>query len=63
MVQIGAIPERQLRPLAALTPMEQPIAWQEAQERSDGKPTARVVEQVVREMRAQLPQLNQRRRR
>jgi len=52
---IGSIPERQLRPLAALTPMEQPIAWQEAQERSGGKPTARVVEEVVREMRADSP--------
>ena len=49
--EIGVVPESKLRPLAALTPMEQPIAWQEAQERSDGKPTARVVEEVVREMR------------
>lgn len=52
MGEIGAIPERQLRPLAALTPMEQPIAWQEANERSNGKPTARVVEDVVKEMRS-----------
>lgn len=52
MGEIGSIPERQLRPLASLTPMEQPIAWQEANERTDGKPTARVVEDVVREMRA-----------
>lgn len=49
--QIGAIPESQLRPLAALTPMEQPIAWQEANERTNGHPTGRVVEQVVEEMR------------
>jgi hypothetical protein len=49
MAQIGTIPERQLRPLAALTPMEQPVAWQEANERANGKPTARVVEQVVTE--------------
>lgn len=49
-VEIGTIPAKQLRPLAALTPMEQPIAWREANERSDGKPTARIVEQVVREM-------------
>lgn len=48
---IGTIPERQLRPLAQLTPMEQPIAWQEANERAEGKPTARIVEEVVREMR------------
>lgn len=43
--------ERQLRPLTALPAEVQPIAWQEAQERSGGKPTARVVEEVVREMR------------
>jgi len=49
--EIGRIPEGQLRPLAALTPMEQPVAWQEANERSDGRPTARVVEEVVKEMR------------
>lgn len=59
MGEIGALPERQLRPLAALTPMEQPIAWQEANERSDGKPTARVVEQVVREMRGDTPTIAQ----
>lgn len=47
---IGTTPERQLRPLARLTPMEQPIAWQEANERTNGKPTARVVEEVVDEM-------------
>lgn len=51
-VEIGTIPEGQLRPLTRLTPMEQPIAWQEANERTEGKPTARVVEEVVREMRA-----------
>jgi hypothetical protein len=51
MGQIGAHPERQIRPLAALTPIEQPIAWQEANERTNGKPTARVVEEVVKEMR------------
>jgi hypothetical protein len=47
------IPETQLRPLAALTPMEQPVAWEEANERASGKPTARVVEQVVSEMIAE----------
>src|SRR5262245_55103392 len=41
----SSIPLRQLLPLAQLTPMEQPIAWQEANQRSNGKPTARVVEQ------------------
>jgi hypothetical protein len=50
LAQIGTIPERQLRPLSALTPMEQPIAWQEANERTNGKPTARDVTQVVDEM-------------
>lgn len=48
--EIGVIPETHLRPLVKLTPMEQPVAWQEAQERTNGKPTARVVEDVVREM-------------
>lgn len=48
--QIGTIPESHLRPLTALTPMEQPIAWQEATERTNGKPTARDVAQVVDEM-------------
>lgn len=48
-VEIGTIPEGQIRPLAALTPMEQPAAWQEANERSGGKPTARVVQEVVAE--------------
>lgn len=53
MGEIGTIRERQLRPLAALTPMEQPIAWQEANERTEGKPTTRVVEEVVKEMRGE----------
>lgn len=49
-VEIGTIPAKVLIPMSALTPMEQPIAWQEANERTGGKPTARVVEQVVEEM-------------
>lgn len=53
--EIGIIPEGQLRPLAALSPMEQPMAWDEANQRSDGKPTARIVEEVVREMRGDQP--------
>lgn len=55
LAEIGAIPERRLRPLAALTPMEQPLAWQEAQARSDGRPTARVVSEVVQDMLAPRP--------
>jgi hypothetical protein len=41
--------ERQVRPLVELPKEERPKAWQEAVERSNGKPTAKVVEQVVRE--------------
>lgn len=41
--------EAQTRPLAKLPPEEQAPAWEEAVERSGGKPTARVVEQVVQE--------------
>ena len=39
-VKIGTLPEKQLRPLARLTPLEQPMAWDEANARTDGKPTA-----------------------
>lgn len=48
--EIGIIPARVVAPLAALTPMEQPMAWQEANERSDGRPSGPIVAQVVREM-------------
>jgi hypothetical protein len=41
--------ERQARPLAELPKAERTDAWKEAVERSNGKPTAKVVEQVVRE--------------
>jgi hypothetical protein len=42
--------EAQLRPLAGLTPEQQRAAWQRAVEDSDGKPTAKHVEQAVREI-------------
>lgn len=48
--------ESQVRPLAQLPPEEQAGAWMAAVERSGGKPTAKVVEQVVRE-RAADPEL------
>jgi hypothetical protein len=64
----NSIPESQLRPMSVFIERprgpganEKPTkidgeairaAWQEANERSDGKPTARVVEEVVKEMRA-----------
>lgn len=41
--------EAQTRPLAKLPPDEQGEAWEEAVKRSGGKPTAKVVEQVVKE--------------
>jgi hypothetical protein len=41
--------ERQTRPLAKLPAEEQGPAWEEAVERSGGKPTARHVEEVVKE--------------
>lgn len=53
--EIGVIPETYLRPMTKLTPMEQPLAWDEANARTNGKPTARVVEDVVREMRGDSP--------
>jgi hypothetical protein len=55
MGEIGAVSERQLRPLARLTPIEQPAAWQRAQEiaAEDGERlTSRHVEQAVREWRS-----------
>ena len=41
--------EAQARPMAQLAAEQQRAAWAEAVERSDGKPTAAVVEEVVRE--------------
>jgi hypothetical protein len=50
-VPIGTLPtnEAQTRPLAKLPAEEQGPAWEEAVERSGGKPTARHVEEVVKE--------------
>jgi phage N-6-adenine-methyltransferase len=45
--QILPANERQARPLTKLPPEEQADAWNEAVEVSEGKPTARVVEEVV----------------
>ena len=50
--EIGVIPETYLRPMTKLTPMEQPLAWDEANARTDGKPTAKVVEQAAGEQSA-----------
>lgn len=51
MVQLGTIPERQLRPLAKLEPAQQREAWQRAVATSpDGKVTAAIVSQVVKGM-------------
>ncbi len=67
MVESSHIPERQLRPLTQFVSLPDTrtkdgsvsidgdairAAWDEANERTDGKPTARVVADVVREMRA-----------
>lgn len=41
--------ERQVRPISQLAAEQQQAAWAEAVERSNGKPTAAVVEQVVRD--------------
>lgn len=49
------LPEResQVRPLSTLPPEDQPAAWAEAVERAEGQqPPARVVEEVVRERKA-----------
>ena len=67
----NSIPESQLRPMSVFVERprgpgadEKPFeingeairaAWDEANQRSDGKPTARVVEDVVREMRGDQP--------
>lgn len=51
MVQLGAIPERQLRPLARLEPDQQREAWQKITETApDGMVTAAHVNKIVREM-------------
>lgn len=54
MVEKSEIPERQLRPLAALPPEDQAPAYQLAQETApEGKVTARHVETVVREIKGE----------
>ena len=50
-VQLGAIPERQLRPLAKLESEQQRTAWQKAVETApEGKVTAAHVSKVVKEI-------------
>lgn len=50
---VGEIPEKHLRPLAALEPDAQRVAWQQAVETApNGKVTAAHVEMVVKEMQA-----------
>jgi hypothetical protein len=50
-VQLGAIPEGQLRPLSKLEPEQQRTAWQKAVETApDGKVTAAHVSKVVKEI-------------
>jgi len=55
MGEIGAIPERVLRPLAALPKEDQPTAWARAVETSGGRPTGRHVEAAARELRPSEP--------
>lgn len=51
IVQLGAIPEGQLRPLSKLEPQQQRDAWAKAVETApDGKVTAAHVSKVVKEM-------------
>ena len=51
MVQLGTIPERQLRPLVCLSPEQQRNAWQRSIATApNGKMTAAHVAKVVREM-------------
>lgn len=51
IVQLGAIPECQLRPLSKLEPQQQRDAWAKAVETApDGKVTAAHVSKVVKEM-------------
>lgn len=51
--ELEEIPERQLRPLAALPPEEQATVYRLAKETAEGKLTARHVESVVREVRGE----------
>lgn len=56
--EIGTIPEKHLRPLTRLTPIEQPAAWELAHQyaEAEGAPrlTARHVEEAVEEMAPRL---------
>lgn len=55
-VQLGTIPERQLRPLSKLAPAAQREAWQKAVETApDGKVTAAHVSKVVKEITGEQP--------
>jgi hypothetical protein len=49
------IPERQLRPLAAVAPEDQAVVYQLAKETSKGKLTAKHVERTVREIKGEKP--------
>ena len=54
-VQLGTIPERQLRPLSRLEPAQQREAWQQAVATApDGKVTAAHVSKIVREMQPEV---------
>lgn len=56
IVQLGAIPEGQLRPLSKLEPQQQREAWTKAVETApDGKMTAAHVSKVVKEMTEPTP--------
>ena len=55
-VQLGTIPEKQLRPLSKLEPDQQREAWQKAVDTApDGKVTAAHVSKVVKEMSGEQP--------
>jgi len=55
-VQLGTIPERQLRPLSKLEPAQQRTAWQKAVDTApDGKVTAAHVSKVVKEITGEQP--------
>lgn len=56
IVQLGSIPEGQLRPLARLEPSQQREAWQKAVETApEGKVTAAHVSKVVKEITGETP--------
>lgn len=56
IVQLGSIPEGQLRPLARLEPSQQREAWQKAVETApEGKVTAAHVSKIVKEITGEQP--------